>query len=224
MRNKLNPKRLRASLISFAAIVLVIFGRLFFLSITEQGVSTRKVLPEFNNLFTRETQSKLNIPVNYESKYESLSSNYYYNNKYYLSVRSFFVPKNTSIESLISVKNRNPFLTGGTFSDSNSDFLEMGFKLEKTDSIRKIDLYLDGDSITTVAKNDRMICYYLKAKSFYMYYNGTNSPNIKAEAKHDNTPVSIAFLKKNNKIYLLMMDIKEAETMRPDLLYSLINK
>jgi len=102
--------------------------------------------------------------------------------------------------------------------------LEMGFKLEKTDSIRKIDLYLDGDSITTVAKNDRMICYYLKAKSFYMYYNGTNSPNIKAEAKHDNTPVSIAFLKKNNKIYLLMMDIKEAETMRPDLLYSLINK
>ena len=175
MRNKLNPKRLRIPLILFVAIILIIFSRLFFLLITEQGVSTRKVLPEFNNLFTKETQSKLNIPINYESKYESFSSNYYYSNKYYLSVRSFFVPKNTSIESLISVKNGSPFLTGGTFSDNNSNFLKTGFKLEKADRIKKIDLYLDGDSIITVAKNDTMICYYLKAKSFYMYYKDRKS-------------------------------------------------
>jgi len=224
-QNILNPKIRPIQIILFVVVIAAIFGRLMYLGFTAHGVSTRKILPEFHELFTMEAKSKLNVPFTYESNYESLSSNYYYDDRYYLSVRKFLLAKNTFIENLILEKNGSPFFTGGIFSESESNFLDMGFKNKKADTIKHIELYLKGDSITTVAKNDTMLCYYLKAKSFYLYYNGTDFPDIKGEAQHDNTPVSILFIKKDKKMYLLIMDIKEAgQTMRPDLLYSLVKK
>jgi hypothetical protein len=221
----LNPKPWRRSFILVGCLVAIIFSRLIYLAFTSKSVTSRKILPEFHNLFTREAQSKLNIPLNYESRYESLSSNYFYEDKYYLSIRKFTLTNKLPIEKLISEENGKPFFTGGIFSEDDNDFLEMGFKTEKIDTIKRINIYLKGDSIATIVKNDTMVCYYLNAKSFYLYFNDTSSPNIKGEAKHDSTPFSIMFIKKNESVYFLMMGIKQAgETMKPDLLYSLINK
>jgi len=81
-----------------------------------------------------------------------------------------------------------------------------------------------GDDIKSIAKNDSLYCYALKFKSFSISYNNATK-DIAAVADEPNTPAQLAFIKEGKALYIVLLNTKEQhEEIRPNLLYSIINK
>ena len=165
-------KRLRSALIVIAGIVLFIFGSMIYTLIEDDGATSHAPLPEYHNLFSRETQSKLNLLITTKGNNRGISSSYVYDSRFNIFVYKVVLKNKLSLKEIIKYKNEgsssNIFVINGGLPSFNFD---MKINAGKINPVSTVKFKFDGDSIKSIVDNDTLRCYYYKFETFSINFN-----------------------------------------------------
>ncbi len=205
--------------------MFIMVGSLIYTLIYNQETSSKIPLTEYNNLFTNDTQGKLQILATEKGRNRPPVSTYVYDNRFNICVFKVILANNSTLRKIIGYKHAtsygNLFVANGGLPCFNFD---MKISEEKVSKVSVVDFKFDGDSIKSIVNNDSLRCYYYKFETFSISYNN-GLYDILAKADHSTIPASVMFVKKGKFLYIIIMSIAEGkEEMPPDILYSLINK
>jgi len=98
----------------------------------------------------------------------------------------------------------------------------MSIKVGKSVNVSIVHFNYSGDSFKQIQKSNSLYCYYYNFSSFSISYN--NEPyDIIANADNTSVPGSLAFIKKGNALYVIIMTVAvENKNMLPDQLFNII--
>jgi uncharacterized membrane protein YkgB len=101
----------------------------------------------------------------------------------------------------------------------------MNIRVGNTDTISKVNFKFSGDLIKPIVKNDSLLCYYYKFKTFSLSYNNQDDTyDIIAKANDSALPANIEFIRKGKILYILILTTANGtEQMPPELLYNITN-
>jgi hypothetical protein len=219
-------RRLRI-IISVLLFPALIMSWLIYTAIREGFDVSNEILPEYNNLFTKEGQNKLRTPITFKDKIKGPQTNYILEGRFHVSVFKIKLETDKKLNELIDLKNQH---TSRSFDVDDpivdNSFFEMIAYSDKIDLVSDVDLSYEGEPVKTIAKNDGITCYYLKIETFSLSFNSNSINDIWGHSKgSDKIPISIAFIKKGKVVYCLLLAIdKGKQEFQPNLLYSLIKK
>jgi hypothetical protein len=222
---KITIKHWRLIMASFGLFALYEFSTMIYTMLDDQETSSKIPLKEYNNLFSKETQDKLQILATVKSRNREPISTYIYDTRFNLCVLKVILFKNSDLKNVIKYQNRTSYKTlNATYSGLPSSNFDMSIKAGKSVIVSLLYFKFSGDSIKSIVKNDSLYCYYLKFKTFSINYN--NEPyDVIGNADESNIPASIAFKKRGDFLYIIIITVaKGKEELQPGLLYSLINK
>jgi len=210
---------------AFAGLMWYIFGRMIYAFFDDRSKSTYISVPEYNNLFTKEAKSKLEFVGTTVSRNRPPESSYIYNGDLDIFIYKVKLSSSWGLNKLIAYEKSTNISANGIYTNIPSYKFEFEMKTGKPPiNISSVHFTFNGDSITSIVKNDSVYCYYYKFKSFGIAYN-SESYEIIAKADKSNLPGSVAFIKKGNFLYIILMSMNRFGTViQPDLLYSIINK
>jgi hypothetical protein len=160
-------------------------------------------------------------------KYRNAISSFYIANKYYLQVYKMDTGFNYSLRNAIkeSFSDAHTWIYSRYILDERTK-MEFLYKFTKPKIPQKIYLDLYGDSTQALKKNDTIAYYYSKCVTFSIKF-GLQQPNdIYGEShsqRDSEIPLEIMFLKKNNKLYLLILSAKDdGIKIKPGALYNFL--
>jgi len=189
---------------------------------------SRKPLSEYNNLFAVEVQDKLQEPYVYKSKIREPESNYILPDDFHLTVKKIDLRFDKSLSEIIKLEYKQSQHIEQPFSSYSEDSrLNLQATEREIDTVSTISLRYQGISIITMAKNDTLVCYYLRFKRISISYDGNSYSDIWGESQGaTDAVISLAFLKKKKSLYIIMLFKTKDENrdFQPDMLYSLIKK
>ena len=211
------------SLIFPAGIMLWLFYSL----IREGADISHQSIPEFSNLFTKETQDKLQTPITFRSKIRQVETNYLFGKNFHVTVSKVILTEDKSLKNIILEKDEPASKDFDVFSEviDNSHFSLIQYS-NKIELVSDLDFTYAGDSINTLAKNDSLYCFYLAAKTFSIAFNGGAAKGFWGGAKGTNKmPLCVAFIKKKKNLYFIVLASNDGENkLEPNLLYQMIQK
>jgi hypothetical protein len=222
-----NTTRLRiiVVIVTFILVVGFIFTKMIFAMINEHMKSSNKVITEYNDLFTKEAQSKLKILATVETSTRNPVSNYEYDEGFHLKVFKMNLANSDNLEKIINEKNQHANRISDVVNPLvDKPFFEMSYRTGKPDSVSKLNFTFEGDAIQRIAKNDSLACYYLKIGTFAVGYNNDPDNDIwGSAADQGEIPISVLFLKKRRSLYLIFIHVDQGtQEMAPDILYKMI--
>lgn len=212
-------------LIAIGLLVAAYFPFRFLLSIKSSNLNWSKTsIPQYNELFNVVARDKFNIPTTIKNKDQEPVSSYIYDKRFDVLVYSVILSKKLSLKNIVNLRN-------GVSEKNNNDraYLNMSndeYKMYKgIDSIgyvSTLNVRFNSDSNKYVFKDDRVICYYYKLKSFSINYN--DKPyDIMINSDGSGIPLSTAFIKKGNVFYVIIMTPATGEReIQQDQLYNII--
>ena len=130
----------------------------------------------------------------------------------------------------MTLSNNDGRFTNGLYYYPLGPLFDVFYKTGQN-KITSIELNLVGDTIKTVTKNDSLIHYYSRFKSFSINYNSSDSTSIysnsnrtaEAELPNSSLPINIVFLRKQKSVYLLIMSVAKAnENLEPNQITDLL--
>lgn len=195
-------------------------------------ISVSNAIPdEYINLFN--SSAKQNIAVKSAVGFKLRNTVCYltYNDNYDIEITKININPSFDLnQNLVeSYKKIESTIGDGYLPEYETDYTT-NYKSKSPDTISKIYLSLDGDSIRTLVKNDSVACYSLELKKVgVQYHTGVNEILIEAKTsflffKHKQ-PIGLLFLKKHETLYFLTLSSKnKALKLNPDLLIKLIKK
>jgi hypothetical protein len=221
----ITTKSIIFGMVAGGLFMLIMVGSLIYTVIYNQETSSKKPLTEYNNLFTKEAQDKLQILATAKGRNREPCSSYVYDNSFNVFVFKVILTNNLSLKRIVNYKNgasySNLFVANGGLPSFNFD---MNINEGKISYVSKVNFKFDGDSIKSIINNDSLRCYYYRFNTFSISYND-GFYDILAKADRSDIPASVLFKKKGNFLYVILMSVaKGKEEMEPQLLYSLINK
>ena len=214
-------------------IIFGVFGLLFLscvslliYTVMYNDVSDSTVIvPEYNDLFIKDAQSKLHLIGTEKSRNREIISSYRYDKRFGIFVFKVILSDFSSLKKIISYRNESshrPWF--GLYTPLGGYQYDMNMYAGKSVPVYSVTFQTSGDSIKPIAKNDSFYCYYYKFNTFSIHYN--NRPyDIVAKSNRSDIPASILFKKKGDFLYIILMTVEEGEEkMQPDLLYNIVNK
>ncbi|HEY4327279.1 MAG TPA: hypothetical protein VGN20_25050 [Mucilaginibacter sp.] len=217
-------KRLRI-IMSVSIVSLIIISWLIYTAVREGSDVSNEIVPEYNNLFNRDAQSKLQTPITFKSKIKGIQTNYILEDRFHVTVFKITLATDQTLNQLINKKNKHSNRNFDVYSAViDNPYFEMIEYSNKIESVQDIDFHYEGDAIRIVAKNDSLMCYYLEPKTFSLSFNKNSINDIWGQSKGSTKmPISIAFIKKRNVVYCLLLTVNEGkEGFENNLLYSLL--
>lgn len=221
-------------------IILTLFGWLIqrvislrhIMDIADAKDSTRNVSmapPEYLNLFKK--NEKLIFQITVKSKTRNLISQFQYDKKYSINVYRLDILSNSNLNEIINESHLDDHITYHLTYNLLDPFdkYEILYKSGVQGMASKIYLNLSGDQTQLILKNDSIAYYYSKLESFSIKYK-LNDPqdffgSIKDENSTQRFPIEIMFIKRNGKLYLILMSPENlSERLIPGTLMSLISK
>jgi hypothetical protein len=218
--------RLFSLVLGVLFIIYIVFSIVKGLIAGSNAMSTRKatlrsIPSEFMNLFNDRNifknafteLSTVRYPISYFD---------YDNNKYSIVVTKINSIKNILLDTLIKEEfnNENIDERGGYLMVSQ--FRYNLYYLPKSLKASNILLDLNGDSITSVIKNDTVKSYYFKMKSFSLKYEKSSLDDLFGIAHGTNVPAYIVFLKRNESLYFIFMSVNYDDSLQPKSLNTLL--
>jgi hypothetical protein len=225
--NKIRNIILWALLGVFIAYSIYAFHELNLEKSKNPAVMIDTTVSGYDELFNQIAKQKLSSKGSLTYKLRNPISVFSYDGTQYgITVTKINTVLNFNLNTDITMDHAFAKSTGGI----TVPFQEKGFNLDyrstSIDTASKIHVSLNGDSITTVASNDSIVCYYLKVARFAVKYNNSDINEVYAAGfvLYKNTPANIMFYKKNNVLYFLTLtpDDKADGKMDPALLNKLI--
>jgi hypothetical protein len=185
---------------------------------------------EYLGLFNFSAQQKLNYTGGGKFKLRNAIFFFDYDNYYNLEITKINCTHSFKPGKDIVFAQADGEIPNSTVP-SDGEYLTSGFSTNSPDTVQKLYLSLQGDSIKTIKKNDTLVYYYLEVKNAYVQYHPKGLYQIYMQAKPKfyfitkETPVIMMFFKQYGQLYYLCMTPKETNTnLDPDLLYSAIEK
>ena len=160
-------------------------------------------------------------------KYRNPVSFFYVSSRYYLQLYKMDTAFNYSLKNAIKE----------VFSNAHSwtytpyiidDRTKMEFLYKETKPLKPKNVYLDlfGDSTQVIRKNDTIAYYYSKCVNFSIKFDPQKPMDIYGEShseRKNEIPLEIMFLRRNNKLYLLLLSAKDDESkIKPGTLNNLL--
>ncbi len=231
MVNKTKPRWKIYFRIAIAIVILyVLFDvvKLFFLVAKEGGDISDVPLPEFNNLFTKETQSKLNGTTVFYSKVKQPESRYTFDNNFRIEVYKLILSQDKPLTQLLNFQNKHSSNDFDGFDQAFGDVtqMELARASGKLGSISNIKVTYQAILFKPIAENDSVACYFLKTNNFSIGYDDTSDYDILGNSKNStDVELGLAFVKKHTSLYIIMLLTKDKnQSIPPDMLYSFIQK
>jgi len=216
-------KKMIIGIVAAGLFMVYEVSRLIYTMIDDDETSSKVPLTEYENLFNKDAQGKLNILATVKSKNRQAVSTYVYDKKYNLCVFKVILSKNLELTRIIDYKNESSSKSLNAAYEGLPCFnFDMSIKAGKSVPVSSIHFKSNGDSIKYIARNDSLVCFYYKFKSFSINYN--DEPyDIIATADQSNIPADILFKKRGKVLYIIIMTIAEGkEEMQANKLYTII--
>jgi hypothetical protein len=211
----------------FVIVVAYILIKLLSLPKTEHLHTLKAALPEYNELFTAEIQSKLQILATVETSSREPVSNYDYDSKYHIKVFKIDLVHAAGLDQmLIERREHTDRLSGFVNPMVHNSFFEMSYMTGKRGPVSKVNFRFDGDTIEKVGKTDSIACYYLKIGTFAVGYDKEAANDIWGSAADNGPiPVSVAFIRKQKFLYLILLNVDRGpQTMQHRALWDILKK
>lgn len=181
----------------------------------------------YDDLFKPDVKNKLKLINTYERKAKDTVCNFLYDEKYIIQVYKLSQMYNLSLKNSLTENYRHSEQEVGTIYYANERSRINIFDkmvVSKSDKPSKIFIVLDVTTVPIVAKSDSLIDYFLDFKNLSIKYSNTGSQEVFAEVRQsaEAIPLEILFLKKNKKLYLLLMSPKKDARLLPKMLCKLI--
>jgi hypothetical protein len=163
------------------------------------------------------------------SKYRNPVSKFYIDSKYYLQVYKMDTSFNYSLKNAVkeSFSDAHFWFSTPYALDETTD-MEFLFKLTKPIKPKNIFLDLYGDRTHVLIKNDTIAYYQTNCRNFSLKFNLQDKNDIYGECKSKSlseAPLEIMFLKRNKKLYMLILSATNANTeLKQGMLYGLFFK
>jgi len=202
----------------------------------QQLPDTKNIMPEYRDLLDSVANSEIEANHTFNSqKRPSVSVETMYKNSYLL----IFFKISPSYphplgESILLKKGHTNFSSkinyvSVIYGDVVSLF-DFNFAISKVSNPQKVFLTFDGDSAKTIVRNDSLALFYLQMKKASIKY-GLNSINDivistkENELKGDEVAMNLAFIRKHNSLYLIVMSpIHEEQPLSPDDLLKMLKQ
>ena len=150
------------------------------------------------------------------SKYRNPVSSFYIENKYYLQVYKMGTSFNHSLKRAVKESFSDAHFWFYTpYALYNTTDMEFLYKLTKPQKPQNIYLDLYGDSTHVLKKNDTVVYYYSEGRNFSIKFNLQDKNDIYGECQSktfSEVPIEIMFLKKDDKLYMLILSARNAST------------
>jgi len=222
---KTTSKRLIIVTALFSIFLFAVFSKIIYTIIDDSETSSKVLLMEHYNLFTKDAQKKLKLLSTTTSRNRETTSNYVYDSVFNVFVTKIILANKNGLKNIISYQNESSHITmNAVYSGLSNYNMEMKLKSGTSVAASFVHFKFSGDSIKSVVSNDSLFCYYYKFNTFSISYN--DEPyDIIAKARLSNLPASIIFKKKGKFIYVIIMTVMVGkEEMQPDQLYNIISK
>jgi hypothetical protein len=222
---KINKKRIIIGIIAVGLFMIYEAATLIYTIVDDQETSSKVALTEYGNLFGKDAQTKLQILVTTKSRNRHPVSLYKYDKRFNVIVSKVSLLKYSDIGQMVNYENGTSYKSLNAAYEAIPSFnFDMSIKAGKSVSVSAIHFKVNGDSIRTIARNDSLVCFYYRFNTFSINYN--DEPyDVIAKADRSTIPSSVIFKRKGKFLYVIIMTIGEGnEEMRPDLLYSIVDK
>jgi len=189
--------------------------------------TTKTSIASYDNLFAKQTQNELRFYSTIISKHRQPESLYLYKGKYHILVYSVLLSSRLNVENIVNYINESSKI------NLNADFgfrLGLGYDMNiregGTGAVSKVNFRFSGDLIRPIVKNDSLLCYYYKFKTFSLNYdNQGDTHDLLATAEDSAIPANIEFVRKDKILYILILTATTIkQQLAPDLLYSITKR
>lgn len=185
---------------------------------------TEIIRKDYMGLFN--STDKISSVESVESKLREPISYLIYDKKYYIEVYNIDTLVKSSlkdfiVESYLNVERTNNMMWTG--DDPTTPF-RINYKTFAPDKIESIYFNIYGDRTETYIKNDTMAVYYSSFKNFNIKFNKGSAQEIYCRPnKVDSLPIVVAFLKKRERLYLIIVSPKtKAVELNYDIIKNII--
>jgi len=221
-------KRFKIIITIFIILMGIGILRILYIRHYDHETSSKTVFDAYNNLFSKSAQEKLKILSTIQSKHREPESNYVYDSSYNVFVFRVKLADSIELEKIINIKNENSVISLKAVYRAlpSPDNFEIDKKEGKTDSVAKLNYRFEGSPIRTIAKNDSVICQYLKFKNMSVSYNDDNTTyDIIAKVNDSrDIPISVEFIKRGGFLYIMLLtQLTTNNEFQADLLYKITN-
>lgn len=181
----------------------------------EEKPYSKSTLNEYRNLFPVKARLKLSNVWNYNSTIRNQFSLFDYekDKKYCILIYKIPVEMNFSLKN-IYVQNDNNLKGSGGYIVINENYTEFNYKIEGPNTANNIKLFYLNGIFKLINSNDSIVSYYYFGKRIALTLNDENKPDIYGGVKnnHINLPFNITFIRKKQKVYLIIMTVNNLES------------
>ena len=197
-------------------------------TLSEVLPETKTLNKEYKQLITVESQNKVRVIRTINNKVRNAFSILECDSNI-LMIYKIGVMAHSSLNQIIKLEQKNADITTNIIYKGFNEGL-LKFNYASGPPPKALDIYLTfwGRSLKKLHENESIVNYYLELQNLSIAYekNGVRDICVASDEGrfiHKNIPVSVLFLKRNNAVYFMLMTGKnEKETLRPNLLYELI--
>ncbi|TSJ42673.1 hypothetical protein FO440_00330 [Mucilaginibacter corticis] len=213
-------------LIVLGLILAIIFGNMIYIAVSDQSVSAKISLPEFDTLFTKEARNKLQINRTLKTRNREPVSTYVYDNKFQVIVIKVRLLHNLSLHQILNLKNEtsNQRMNAVYSSLPSNNSMTINLKAGKEIMASTVHFDFNGGIMNTVMESGNVYCYSYSFDSFSIRYD--DEPyDIVATGDKKLSQIQTAFIKKDKSLYIILLNADDPKIqMEPNLLYSMIKK
>ncbi len=205
--------------------IAVPFTYLIFTLLTDDTVRLTEPVPAHEALFTKEARGKPKFIIATKAKDRQASSNYSYDdNRYNISIHSVKLLKENVLQKIIKYKNEKAGDMPGIFTSGGDFHYETKTRIKGVSTASTLNFSFSGSSIQSFFEKDNFFYAHLSYQSYGISYDD-DSYYMVGEAKYDDRPASLIFMKKDGLLYTIIMNTwGNVNEIPDDLLYSLIEK
>ncbi len=185
----------------------------FFKIKNDSYIQDHTVPSDYSSLFVTRDTAVLKKITSYSTKYRFPICLFDYKSKYALIVYKISDSINNPLSKEITVrKSYSRNYSSEVYTIVNEKYFELKYNDDTIRKITHIELNLSGDSITNQVQNDSLVLYYLLFHQISWTKNPNTSLDIYIEpigftAFSNRIPASIAFIKRNNSLYFVLLSV-----------------
>ena len=187
---------------------------------------SNKIPDDYNEVFNNSAKTKLHIQITSYFQLRNPVASINYNDQFDLAMTEINCIPSFDIKKDIVESYKKPSSTiAESYLPIDVPNITINYIPESKKSASKIYLSLVGDSVTTIVKNDSVVCYYLKPKNVVVQYspNGVKEIFIEKEYYSPDEPIDMMFIKKKSRLYCLLMGPQKAKfKLFPNLLFDMV--
>lgn len=214
-------KLTKNNIIKIAGILSLVYmlylGYNLYVSVSENLKTTTTQIVDYSNLFSPSFKNEMKLSYTKESPVRNPISVYNINNKYTLFIHKYNLRKNSSLSNVVKETiERVSQSSRIAYHNLPSASSELAFKPGKVEPVEQLSLFLYGDSLKTVFKNDTAYLYYLKLKNIGVKLDNEKNIDLIVQGKEVglNTlspSTSLLLYKKNNSVFFIVMVSKRED-------------